>query len=291
MVGGLVLAVPSAIALTNIQANVCTDFAGPAVTSPAEATTTTATSFVIEGTGEPAMTLDVVEGNIVVGSTTVISDGTFAVEVPLRAGDTTFVVREMNNCTIKQAAVPLIHRTVTEQPPGGQEESPSPVVVLPPVSLPVPPFTITVPKPSTKPPKPSSDFLQPTITSPVGGTILGSGHLWVAGKAKPGSLVTIYVNSQGIARATADQSGNYGALVELSEGRNTLQVRSELNGQSSLSDIVEVIYILQKKPASDDEGNLVVQVVKAAAVTVSSVAVIVGGKWAFTKLRIRWLRK
>jgi hypothetical protein len=251
--------------------------------------TTTATSFIIEGSGEPDMTIDIMKAAAVVGSATAIPDGTFAIEVPLSAGDNMFTVREMNSCTSKEATVPVIHRTVVEQPPSDQAEAPSPTTISPPVSIPLPPLAT---KPSVKEPsKTTSGFLQPIITGPINGTVLDSGHVWVKGRAKAGSLVTIYVNSQSVARVIADQSGNYGALVELDEGRNTLQVRSELNGRSSLSDIVEVTYIPERKPVSDDGSNLLVRAIEATTVTVSSIAVVVGGKWAVTKLGIRWFKK
>ena len=283
-----------ALAVTNIQASVCGDFNGPSISSPLVATETQATSFVIEGIGDPGMTVVTMNGSTPSGSTTVTAGGLFALQVPLVPGDNVFVVRETDNCgTAKEVTSERIHRTVpvevpsqpsTEQPSSNPAQPQAPLALQPTV-----PITPTKEQESTTGATDGQGYPKPTIVSPMSGAVVNGNRMWVAGMAKAKSTVTIYINGQEAAHVVASEKGEYGVLVDIKPGKNTIQVRSEMNGISSLSDSREVTFVPKKSDAAT-EDSLLVKIFKTAVVTTTIVTAVGGGTWAASRIRLRWFK-
>ncbi|MFA5794083.1 MAG: right-handed parallel beta-helix repeat-containing protein [Candidatus Brocadiia bacterium] len=95
---------------------------------------------------------------------------------------------------------------------------------------------------------PSTDDV-PVINGPVTGTIIIGGICNLNGQAKPGSVVTLQVNTEskgqstlydfGFITATADSSGNYELSVRLKGGVRSISIAC--NG--GISDIIDVVFV------------------------------------------------
>ena len=242
-------------ATTNIQANICDQFLGPTISSPADDATIQASSVIVTGTGEPGMIVTIRINGQSAGSSTVLPDGSYALAVSLFENSNTITAREVNTCdTVKDSTAVVVNHPVDHPVPpsnGGSSEEPSSPLPLP--SLPKPSSTLKayynmndlyikdIKLPS---------YFRPTIESPVNGNTTNNSSIWVAGSAIPGGVVTIYVNNQVAARVVASSIGKYYALVGLLSGENHIRVMSELGGQSAVSDAVHVTY-LNKVEAAD----------------------------------------
>lgn len=284
----LVLYSSPVLATTNIQANVCGDFNGPSISSPSSAVETTDSSVVIEGTGDPGMTAVVVNNGTPSGSIAVTPGGAFALQVPLEVGDNLFVVRETDNCgTSKEATSEIIHRTALKEAPNPPQTEP-PVVLSPDQSQAPSVLQPGVPTPTKDQGASNAKFPQPTISSPVSGVVVNGNRVWVVGRAEAKSTITIYTNGQPLAYVIASDRSGYGALVAIKSGKNTIQVRSEANGMSSLSRSIEVTFT--SKAGADPSDSVAVRVFKTVAGTTAAVVTMGGGGWAISRIRLRWFR-
>jgi len=238
--------------VTNIQTEICTQFVGPTITAPPSGTQTDASSIIVKGMGETGMTLTITRNDANVGATIVAPDGSYALNVPLMNGDNVLVSQEVNGCnTLKESAAVTVYRTIVQQSSTPEENSSAaqtnaqsattlrsggPSLGNPVTSLPNTP-----------------GYQRPTITHPTQGEMFYVSHLWVTGKAQPGSIVTIYVSNVSVARTIASEDGTYGATVGLRPGANTVQVRARLGDRVATSDLIDVTYVQQTKetPTSD----------------------------------------
>lgn len=271
----------ASFALTTVQSQVCQDFMPPLIVSPSDGTQTKDSSVMIEGTGEPGKTIEVMKGNTVKGVGSVASDGSFGFTVPLTQGDNTFFARETNECgTTKDSPPVTIHADlpvppVTEPTDGeGEEPVDGGSVVIPPIK---PggevggPFT---PRPSTP------GFEKPKITSLKDGSTVYLDTILVEGTAHPSSLVTVYVNGVGQAQVIASRDGKFRVRIVLEEGLNTIRVRSTLGDKTAASDEFKVTYVRRvtaalSRPLSKSEVMTAI---------VASIAAVVGGALVATLL-------
>lgn len=263
------------LALTTVQSQVCQDFAAPLIVSPSDGTQTKDSSVMIEGTGEPGKTIEIIKGDVTKGIGAVASDGSFGLTVPLAAGDNTFFARETNECDTTKDSPPVTIHADLPVPPvtqpsgdGDSEEagSESPAVIAPiqPGGAIGGPFT---PRPGTL------GFEKPKITSLKDGATVYLDTLLVEGTAHPGSLVTIYVNGIGQAQVIVSLDGNFRVRVVLEEGLNTIRVRSTLGDKTAASDEFKVTYVRRvtatlTRPLSKNE---------IATAVVASIAAVIGG--------------
>jgi hypothetical protein len=300
------LSVPS-IALadsTTIETRICASFTEPTITAPSSGIETDNASITVTGVGEPGMAVSILRNGVTVGTTTVVVDGSYGIEIGLTAGDNTLVAREVNECSTVEDSSPVsVHRTVVETPQeptpseNGEEsttETPTASTddaaletvypALPVLQIPIVP-TVDTP-----------GFLKPTITTPPSGAILNTTQVWVGGRAQPGSVVTIYLNDRSVAYAIVTEKGVYGALVSLSPGKNTIQVRSTLGNNVATSDSMEVTFeqdatLTVPVTASNTSATVVTQVVLVAT---ASVAVVGTAAWGIPELRhlvrLRWFK-
>ena len=276
---GIVLGcAPTAVfANTNIQTKICPPFEGPAIITPASNIDTEATSIAITGTGEPGMTLSIIDNGNVVGITTILMDGSYGIEVNLEAGDNTLVAREMNDCgTTKESNSVIVHRIVTEQPheetPDGETQTEAPQAFESQAEAVTIPRTFAVIGSPIEPFFETTEFPKPTISSPLSGsTFDGAGYIWVRGRAQPKSIVTIYINDRSAAYAITSEGGTYGALVALSTGENRIQVKATLGDSVAVSESINVVY---RQKESDTNST---STAAASEVIVKVVTLIAGG--------------
>lgn len=240
-----VLQVPSAsLAVSTIQSSICGQFTAPAITSPPPGSQTNDTSIIVQGTGEPLMTVVILRDGQSVGTTLIAPDGSYALEVPLLVGANSLLAHEADPCgTVKDSAPIVVERHSTETPP---EDEPN---VSVPVASPTFPGLDQTDRPLQRPimiTPPTPGYQKPTITYPTNRSTTHSSRVWVKGTAQAGSVVIVYVNGVSVARTVTSDEGNYGVMVTLQEGENDLQVKSRLGDASAVSDAMLVTYVKQE---------------------------------------------
>lgn len=305
--GLVILSVPS-VALadsTTIETRICTAFTEPTITAPSSGSETDNASITVTGVGEPGMAVSILRNGASVGTTTAVADGSYGIEIGLVAGDNTLVAREINECsTVEDSAPVIIHRTVIESPqeptPGEGGGGEAPVAETPALNVGdvTGGATYSAPPVLQLPIVPTVDtpgFLKPTITTPSSGAILNTTQVWVGGQAQPGSVVTIYLNDRSVAYGIATEKGIYGALVSLSAGKNTIQVRSTLGNNVATSDSIEVTFeqdATLTTPVTTSNTNVVIT--QVALVVTASVAIVGAAAWGIPELRhfirLRWFK-
>ena len=272
----------ASFALTTVQSQVCQDFVPPLIVSPSDGTQTRDSSVMIEGTGEPGKTVEVMKANTVKGVGVVASDGSFGFTVPLTQGDNTFFARETNECdTTKDSPSVTIHADlpvppVTEPSSGDSGEGPDDddTVVIPPIGPGDGVGGSFTPRPSTP------GFEKPKIMSLKDGSTVYLDTILVEGTAHPGSLVTVYVNGVGQAQVVASRDGTFRVRIVLEEGLNTIRVRSTLGDKTAASDEFKITYVRRvtatlSRPLSKSEITTAV---------IASIAAVVGGALVATLL-------
>jgi hypothetical protein len=269
-----------ASAITHIQASICGAYQPPTITTPSSGTTTNDPTAIISGNGEPAMSTTIVEGTTDLGTTLVAPDTTYALEVPLTAGDNAIFAREVDGCgTIKDSATILIHYQVVSQ--GTQASGPLGSIAQDkgqlPVSLPSPPTVSSVEQPTTGQAYAGGVYTTaPTITLPVSGSTFNNSHIWVRGKAQPGSIVTVYLDGNNVAAVEASASGDYGVLVSLQPGRNTIQVSAEKEGAAMTS---PALYVNLIGPPLVAQPRLFDTTIVRITLITSAFAMLVASAW------------
>jgi hypothetical protein len=283
-----------ALAITTVQSRVCEDFAAPAIVSPGDGLQTKDASIMVEGTGEPGKSVMVLRNGDNQGVGAIASDGTFGFTVPLEQGDNVLVAREANECgTTKDSSSVTVHADL-----------PAPPNPEPPVSEPLQPGGTAGPTasvPSTgnigRPfvPKPSGSGLEkPKISSSNDDLTVYVDTLLIEGTAHPGSLLTVYVNGKSQAQLYASKNGTFRLRVVLSEGKNTLKVRSTLGSKTADSDEVTVTYIKRitatlTRPLSS--GQIIATAFTSGAAVVGSAVVALGADALIHRYRTKWRRK
>lgn len=263
------------------------------MTVPIPDSRTNEASIAVAGTGEPGMTVTIMNNNVNVGVTTAASDGSYAVEAPLVEGDNALVAYEVNSCdTIKSSSPVTVYRTVITQPQIqidsslSQQEAVHVEVVTPISRLLRLPANPIVPVPD------SPGYQKPVIISPAAEEKVAGSHIWIVGKVKAqvASTVTIYVNDIAVARATALEDGVYRASVNLQPGRNTLQVRAELNGQVATSELIGVTFVREMTAIPAPSFTLDDVMFKVLPILLGSIGS--GGImfWAIHHIRVRLKR-
>jgi hypothetical protein len=257
-VGGFWL--PAFAASTTIQTNICSDFIAPVINEPVTGSTDDS-SIQVAGTGEPNMTVAIRDNGLTVGTSLIAGDGTFSLQVPLVVGDNVLIARTADNCKTKDSSSVTIHRNAPPEPPAPPKPN-TPSSSVPQSNSPLPPVVETpsegaLPQPSLgqplppKIPKPTPGYLRPVITEPRNNHIGNAKKIWVGGKAAPFSTVAIYVNYIVVAIVTADENGSFGAMVELQQGENSLQVRANLGKSAAFSDSITTYFRQSIKTTSD----------------------------------------
>jgi hypothetical protein len=273
---GLIQVPSASFASSTIQSAICGQFVAPAITSPPPGSQTNDASIVVQGTGEPSMTVVILLDGQSVSMTLVAPDGSYALEVPLIVGANSLVAHEANPCgTIKESAPAVVERHSNEAPPS--EES----TLIPEIAAPIFPGLDQTDRPLERPIMSTSStpgYQKPTIAYPTGKITTHSNRLWVKGKAQPGSVVTIYVNGMSAARTIASDDGNYGVMVTLSEGDNSLQVKSRLGSDGAVSDSLIVTYVKQELTSTAPVKETIEPTTFFLAF---SLVIVLGAGWVF----------
>ncbi len=273
---GLVQVPSASFAASTIQSSICGQFLAPSITAPPPGSQTNDASIIVQGAGEPSMTVTILRDGQPAGATVVAPDGSYAFEVPLTVGVNSLVAHEADPCgTIKESAPLVVERLSLQEPP---EEEPADI---PPGAPPIFPGVDQTNRPLERPimvTPPTPGYQKPTITYPGNPITTHSGKLWVRGKAQPGSTVIIYVNGISAARVIASENGDYSVLVTLREGDNSLQVKARLDDASALSDSVTVTYVKQQLASLPT-----VEAIVAPQIILLGFAfiVVLGGGWWF----------
>jgi hypothetical protein len=290
-----------AFADSNIETKICRQFAEPTIIAPTPGTETKDASVTVTGVGEPGMAVSILRNGVIAGTTTAVIDGSYGIEIGLNVGDNVLMAREVNDCgTVEDSVSVAVHRTVVEssQTPTSSGKESSEISgpsldseteeihpAVPAMHLPITSLVDT------------QGFVKPTIALPASGAAFNTTQVWVGGQAQPGSVVTVYLNDRSAAQGIATEKGVYGALLSLSPGKNTIQVRSILGDEMATSESIEVTFeqdetltITATAPPST-LGTVAAQVtlVAAASVTVTGVAT-----WSVPELRhlvrLRWFK-
>jgi hypothetical protein len=248
----------------------------------------------VEGTGEPGKSVMVLRNDDSQGVGAIASDGTFGFTVSLEQGDNVLVARETNECgTVKDSPAVTVHADLPVPP------SPEP-----PATEPSQPGSTTAPA-ATAPnlrdigqpfvPKPSGAGLEkPKISSSNENLTVYVDTLLIEGTAHPGSLLTIYVNGKSQAQLFASKNGTFQLRVVLSEGKNTLKVRSTLGSKIAVSSEITVTYAkritaILTRPLSS--GQIIATAFTAGAAVVGSAFVALGADALIHRYRTKWRRK
>jgi len=253
---GTVCLPSAAFAMTDIEAKICVDFQAPVILQPSGDTETNDASVHVSGTAEPGMNVTIIRNNSSVGATTATVDGSYGMNIPLLAGDNIFTATTENECnTVKRSSNVMVHRIVESPQPGtpGPDEPFVPLQLPPSVQLqlealsPLNSAIIQTPD--------SSGYQKPIIMLPKTGDKIAGNSVWVSGRAEPRSILTLYLNGKSIAYVVVSERGTFGILAALQPGGNTLQVRSEIEGWRSTSNVVTVTRIETGATDVDDKGT------------------------------------
>lgn len=279
-----------AVATREIQTNICGDFIAPSITSPATGLITQDDTVIITGEGEPSLSITIIENGAPVATTLVSSSGDYSVSIPLSGGTNTITAKEVNACeSTKESSAISIQRNImppapTENGTAGQESTPT-ASIVPIAPVQSPSTTLNQPIPSLEN---SPGFSIPTIDKPMPGTIHTVSGVWIEGTAEPLSLVTIYIDGMSVAKLRASLAGTFGVMVELNEGRNSIQAEAEKDGKSALSKPTVVTYTPSK---SAKKGTSPLEVVGlVTGMTVAAVTATSGGMWLVKFISARRLR-
>ena len=265
----------SVTAVTTVTSQVCEDFAAPSIVSPSDGLETNDDTIMVEGTGEPGMSVVVLRNTTSQAVGTIASDGTFGFTVSLVQGDNTLLAREVNDCgTTKDSAPITIHADLptpsnppvtppATEPPTEENHGETPGQI---------PGSEDVGK-SFKPVPQTGGFQKPKISSANENLTVYVDTLLLEGTAYPKSLLTIYVNGKAQAQLFSSREGKFKVRVVLSEGRNTIKVRSTLGGKTADSNEVTVTYIKRvtaklTRPLS--QGEIITTAVAAGAAVIGS---------------------
>lgn len=265
-----------ASASTTIQANICrTSYTAPIITEPAQAVETKDPSIVVKGTGEPDMTIMIVDNGTNVGSATVGGDGSFALQVPLIVGDNTLIARETDGCTTHDSGAVNIHRTAIppfEQPSGSTQSARD--ATLPKsgsnFSLGDGESALSPSLPSGTPQtgEQSGSTSGAIILQPHDGAQFSEGQIWVRGTASPGGVVTIFLNGREVARVVAGEDGSFAVMITLKPGDNTIQAVVENEGQSIASREIRVRFNQGASTANSVEWSKIVGITVVVGIPV-----------------------
>ena len=278
-----------AVATREIQTNICGDFIAPAITSPGTGFVTQDDTIIITGEGEPSLSITIIENGAPVAMTIVSSSGDFSVSIPLSGGMNTITAKEANACGSTKDSSPIsVQRDIIPPTPtesGAPEESASTASIAPITSEQSPANTLNQPMPSVEN---SPGFSVPTIRKPLSGTAHTVSGVWVEGTAEPLSQVTIYIDGMSVAKLRASSTGTFGAMVELNEGRNSIQVEAEKDGKSAISQVTVVTYTPSK---STKKGTTPLELIGlVTGMTVVAATATGGGIWIVKFISTRRLR-
>ena len=278
-----------AVATRDIQTSICNDFAAPTITSPAPGLITQASSVIVTGWGEPSLPVVIIDNGMPFALTTVSPGGDYSVSIPLSGGANVIVAKGVNACgSAKESSLISVQRNIIPSVPTEntivKESSPA-ASIVPITSMQPPSSVLNQPMPSLEN---SPGFSVPTIDKPLSSATYTISGVWVAGAAEPLSLVTIYINDMSVARLRASSTGTFGAMAELNEGRNRIQVEAEKDGESAVSQATIVTYTPSK---SAEKSAMPLEVVGlVAGMAVAAVAVTGGGMWIAKFVSTRRLR-
>lgn len=187
------------------------------------------------------MTVTIIENGTSIGTATITTSHTYALQIPLAIGNNSVVAQETNGCGMaktsatiaiqRQAASILNHGTLNSVQQNLKQS----------VSLSFIQAALSRPLNQPLAPMPNTPgYAQPIITQPSTGSTFGSQKIWVKSVAQSESVSTVYLNDHSVARINVPTGDEYGALVELKPGKNTIQVRSRKDTMAAISEIVYV---------------------------------------------------
>lgn len=284
---GVVALPSSAAAQTVIQSKICNPFNAPTLTAPAPDTRTNSSSIHVAGNGTPSLAVTITKNGVNVGTVQTPSSGTYGLEIPLDPGVNTLDAMSTNECgTLKASATITVTRTSTaitlltpatvtpitpSAPAPAASASPNtsntsksaPAATGSAKSTPASNNTLlqeqmilNSPAAVNGIPLPVATTLtssqQKVVTKPKSGETVDNDRTWVSGIAAPLTNVSVYVNEVIAARVTSDDTGSYGALIQLEEGANKVYVLAKnSDGEVTLR---RVDVRLVKSTTADDDS-------------------------------------
>lgn len=269
-------------ASTRIQSSICNSFAAPTILTPAPNSTSKDPTTSVSGVGEPGITISVIENGVVVGTTIVGTDGSYAIEVPFVDGANTISVRGTDGCGISEDSASLLVTYVAPSTPPSQPSTPTGSQQTQTTTVPSEPFT---PTPVARPlgqPAPSAPstpgYPKPSILRPADGSTFSVNRIWVVGHATVGGIVTVYVNGHSSARVDVSSAGTFAVLIELQAGRNTIRAAAQEGSQTATSDTVHVTFVTIPAQSSPDTTMSVTTRIEIAttAAAIAALATVLG---------------
>jgi len=273
----VIFAPQNTLAAQTIQSSICEQFIAPTIGLPADGAEIKQSSVVVSGTGEPGMTVTILGDGQAIGATTIVPDGSYALEVPLLSGYTQLVAREVNDCdTIQDSNMVTVYHPAPPVPvPPGNGNPSDPNAPDSPTPSPLPSLDYPIVENYYREKRGAADgHVKPIIVRPTDEAIVSADVIWVSGKAEPGSIVTIFVNGQRMAYVVASLEGTYRAFVGLQLGDNIIQVRSELGGQSANSDSITVTYVKKEIVLGFLEKHILIDAITLFAFAVISLSIV-----------------
>ncbi|HSD56443.1 MAG TPA: hypothetical protein VLA92_04810 [Candidatus Saccharimonadales bacterium] len=270
LIAGALLVVTPVKALANqVQSTICPPLAAPSITAPATTSETNQSSVHVVGIAPAGKVVTVYRNGLGSGATTATSNGTYAIETPIDSGNNQLMASTSNECnTMRQSSAVTVKRTTyatpdpdttptTAPPPAQTAPTPAPsITTTRPVVIDLTPVTTAssalptplpaAPQISSEPDNAITEIQKEVITDPKPGETIKSERMWVKGKAKPLSVVAIYINLVIAAQVVADEAGSYGALVDLQPGSNSVHVKAIAQDGSRTTRVINIQLV--KKP-------------------------------------------
>lgn len=293
LIPGLVLAavlvvsswtLPARAANTNVNVQVCpsTPYPPPVINSPADGTSTTASSIAMTGQATPNATVYAYRNDIQVGFVSSGNDGNFAISISLVMG-----LNELKASTNNECSAPTFSNTVTveRREPHTPGEDPDDPPTFPPIQ----PDEEDEQLPGLSEDEddraadedeedredgapsdePEADPYRPSITRPRNGDRFTNPDIIIRGRTASNLMVRVFVNNQAVAGVLSDDEGRFMVNVTLIPGANQLVARVAQDDKAQSSDPIVVFY---DQPSYRDAP-----VLRAAVATTTAVAAIATG--------------
>ena len=209
---------------TTVGVQVCNTVVGaPSITDPAADANTTESSITVSGTGPASTAIYHFRNGSQVGFVTSAGDGSYSLSVPLVVGSNVLHTSVLDECN-QFVDSPPVTITRTAIPATNPPASSTPASTTPGSS----PATTTgsASEPAAAPAADASGLVTPVIDTPKNIDRLNADSIVVTGRAKPLTLVKIYLNGKVVAEVLTDDQGRFSVSVSLVGGENHLVATS-----------------------------------------------------------------
>jgi hypothetical protein len=210
---------------TTVGVQVCNTVVGaPSVTDPAVDANTTESSITVSGTGPASTAIYHFRNGSQVGFVTSAGDGSYSLSVPLVVGSNVLHTSVLDECN-QFVDSPAVTITRTAIPSTNPPDSSGPAATTA-GSSPATNTTGSASEPAAAPATDASGLVTPVIDTPKNIDRLNAASIVVTGRAKPLTLVKIYLNGKVVAEVLTDDQGRFSVSVSLAGGENHLVATS-----------------------------------------------------------------